>query len=340
MALRNDLQRFMQTILIGATIGGVISTAMITEICGQLCGPQGLAIASVSVIFLQLVIGEIIPKSVAVANPYWVADKMLPIYYGVSRCVYPFSRGLNKAVSAFLGIFGVRVDTSKTPYVTEEELDLIFQSAMKRGIVEKEEGEMIRSVRTLDTKSVNEVMTPLVGMICIDAKEPIHALHDLCLMTQFSRIPVFADRFDNIVGVVSMKALLKNISESTGQKGPAFNNLTVEEIAEKAIFILKTMTLLNALRLLKEKTLAICVDEYGGTTGLVTLEDVLEEIVGEIYDPDEEKDKKERTEKYLQIRDNGDGSYTILATADIEDVSTPRCGNARRGLQLHWWLHV
>lgn len=181
---------------------------------------------------------------------------------------------------------------------------------------------MIRSVRNLDSKSVKEVMTPLVDMIGIEASESISNLHQLCLATQFSRMPVFQGRFDSIVGVVSMKTLLKHAcSWKEGEASPCYEELTVREIADKPYFVPETMSLLNALRSLKERTLAICVDEYGGTTGLVTLEDVLEEIVGEIYDPEEEKDALEREKNTSKISCIGPGRFVMSATADIEDVN-------------------
>lgn len=323
-ALREDIQRFLQTILIGATLSSVISTAFITEICGKLFGPKGLAIATISVSLVMLTFGEIIPKSMAVSSPLTFAKAALPIFYSISKFVYPVSKGLNYGIAVFLSVFGISVDTNKTPYVSEEELDLIFASAMQSGIVDAEEGQMIRSVRNLDSKSVKEVMTPLVDMMCISGQEPISTLHQLCLDTQFSRVPVYNERFDSIIGVVSLKTLLKHarLDETHSASGsPAFEELRVDEICDKPFFVPETQSLLTALRSLKERTLAICVDEYGGTTGLITLEDVLEEIVGEIYDPEEEKDKRERAVNRTKIQSLGGGRFRMDATTDVDDVT-------------------
>ncbi|CAE7653061.1 CBSDUFCH1 [Symbiodinium sp. CCMP2592] len=320
-ALREDIQRFMQTILIGATLAGVVSTAFITEICGQLFGPRGLGIATVSVTLVQLTLGEILPKSMAVSNPYNFAQATLPIFYRISTVVYPVSKILNEAMSLLLAMCGVPVDTKKTPYVSEEELDLVFRSAMQSGIVDAEEGEMIRSVRNLDSKRIKEIMTPLVDMICIESEEPISKLHNVIKETQFSRIPVYEVRFDNIVGVVSMKTLLKNAN--CLEDFVSDNTKKVQEICDVPVFVPETMSLISALRLLKERTLAICVDEYGGTTGLITLEDVLEEIVGEIYDPDEEKDRVEKQQNRAKIQQLGPDHFSMSGLAekgDVEDI--------------------
>jgi len=318
-ALKEDIQRFMQTILIGATISGVFSTVFTTEICGQLFGPQGIAIAAVAISLIQLTVCEILPKSMAVSNPVGFAQAVLPFFYRVSAFVYPVSRVLNITVKLALKVFGISVDTSKTPFVSDEELDIMISSAMKSGLVDAEEGMMIRSVRNLDSKTVKEVMTPLVDMVGIESNAPLAALHKLCLDTQFSRMPVYTDRFDSIVGIVNMKTLLKHSKWSPAPE--TSDGLRVKDIQDKPFFVPETMSLLNALRCLKEKTLAICVDEYGGTTGLVTLEDVLEEIVGEIYDPDEAKDELERTKNSLQITKLAPGRFSISAVASVDDVN-------------------
>lgn len=315
-ALRGDINRFMQTILLGATLSGVVSTAFMTEICGQVFGSAGLAIATLGVTLTQLILGEIVPKSMAVSSPYAFAKKVLPMFHWVSFWVYPLSKRLTTVVTSGLGMFGISADPNKTPYVSEEELNLIFKSAIKSGVLEEEEGAMITSVRNLDSKCVKEVMTPLVDMICIEASEHLEALHELLLKTQYSRIPVYQERFDSIVGVTSMKALLR-CTHGSGD----FEDRAVEDISDRAFFVPETMSLLTALRALKERTMAICVNEYGGTVGLVTLEDVLEEIVGEIYDPDEEKDKIERAQNRSKIKQIGKGRFTMSATAEVEDVS-------------------
>jgi CBS domain containing-hemolysin-like protein len=310
----------LQTILIGTTLSGVVSASFITEMCGQLFGPRGLGIATVSVSLIQLTAGEIIPKLLAVSSPVMFCSATLPIFYRISAVVYPVSRFLNKAVSLMLHCFGISVDTSKTPLVSEAELDLMFNSAMKSGVLDGEEGDMIRSVRNLDRKSVKEVMTPLIDMICIDAQQSLDRLHQLWRETQFSRVPVYSNRFDKIVGVVSMKSLLKHVrlfDSGADARGVDM----VESICDTPFFVPETMSLLSALRQLKERTIAICVDEYGGTTGLVTLEDALEEIVGEIYDPEEEKDKLERVQNSSKIKELGKNRWDICAVAAIEDVN-------------------
>lgn len=317
-ALRADINRFMQTILIGSTISSVLSTAIVTQICGQLFGASGLAIATLSVTVGQLIFCEIVPKSVAVSNAYEFACITLPFYTSLSKVVYPMCRQLSHAVEQLLRCFGISIDASKTPYVSEEELDLMLKSAIQTGILETEEGKMISSVRELDSMRVNDIMIPLVDMVCVDAAEPIAKLHEIFSSTQYSRLPVYKDRFDNIVGVVSMKTLLRKVKFLVRDD---WETVSVDQISDKPFFVPETMSVLNLLKYLKERPIAVCVDEYGGTTGLITLEDVLEEIVGEIYDPDVEKHELKRKRRSDQIECIAEGVYVMSAAVDIDDVS-------------------
>lgn len=320
-ALRGDIQRFMQTILIGATCSSVMSTAIVTDLCGQLFGQRGLLLATSLVTVLQLVLCEIIPKSVAVSNAYAFSTATLPLFYYMSKVVYPLGRWLNCIVEFVLRVFfGVSVDASKTPYVSEDELDLILKTAIQNGVFETEEGKMISSVRNLDGKRVKDIMVPLVDMTCIDAAYPLSALHRMFTCSQFSRVPVYTDRFDNITGIVSMKTLLKHVRNKDDDPKDLWDTSTVGSICDEPFFVPETMSLLTLLQCLKERTIAVCVDEYGGTTGLVTLEDVLEKIVGDIYDPDVEKDKPSRRRSNT-IDTLGGGIFTMLASAHVDDIN-------------------
>lgn len=316
-ALRNDIQRFMQTILTCATVSAVMSTAVVTEIFGQLFGPDGLAIAAFSVTLFQLILCEIMPKSVAVSHAHGFARATLPIFYAISAVLYPVSKVVNRVVVVFLRIFGVSVDDKATPFVSEEELDLVFSSAMQSGVVEPEEGEMIRSVRNLDMQKVKDVMTPLVDITGVEESAPITALYDTCMSTQFTRLPVYDTRIDRVTGIVSMKQLMKHIKDLTN----ATSSVKVQDICDTPFFVPETMSLRRALRVLQERTMAICVDEYGGTTGLVTLEDILEEIVGDIYDPDDLPEKRQRALRSSMVESLGAGRFLMSAAADVDDVS-------------------
>jgi len=290
----------------------------VTHICGQLFGADGLAIATISVTVGQLVFCEIVPKSLAVSNAYVYAKTTLPFFNALSWFVYPVCRNLSLGMASLLRCFGVSIDASKTAYVSEQELDLMLRDASRAGILETEEGKMIKSVRELDTRRASDIMIPLVDMVCINAMHPISVLQEVFSKTQYSRLPVYQDRFDNIVGIVSMKALLRKVRSL---ETVDWETVKVLDILDEAKFVPETMTVLNLLQFLKERSIAICVDEYGGTAGMVTLEDVLEEIVGDIYDPDVEPTNPRYINSSDEITELSEGHFTMKATTSMDDVN-------------------
>jgi len=316
--LRADINRFIQTILIGSTISSVLSTVFVTHICGQLFGAQGLAIATLSVTVGQLVFCEIVPKSLAVSNAYAFAKTTLPFFNALSWFVYPVCRNVSLAMAWLLRCCGVSIDASKTAYVSEQELDLMLKDALRAGILETEEGKMISRVRELDTSRASDIMIPLVDMVCINATQPISVLQEVFSSTQFTRLPVYQDRFDNIVGIVSIKALLRKVRSLETLE---WEKVKVLDILDEPHFVPETMTVLNLLQFLKERSIAVCVDEYGGTAGLVTLEDVLEEIVGEIYDPDVESTNPRYMHGGDEIVELYEGRFSMKASTSIDDVN-------------------
>mmetsp|Transcript_105027 Transcript_105027/g.208801 ORF Transcript_105027/g.208801 Transcript_105027/m.208801 type:complete len:655 (-) Transcript_105027:143-2107(-) len=316
--LREDINRFIQTILIGSTISSVLSTVFVTHICGQLFGARGLAIATLSVTVGQLVLCEILPKSLAVSNAYAFARLTLPFFNSLSWFVYPVCRNLSMSLAWLLRCCGISIDASKTAYVSEQELDLMLKDALRAGVLETEEGKMISRVRNLDTSRASDIMIPLVDMVCINAEQPISVLQNVLSSTQYSRLPVYQDRFDNIVGIVSIKALLRKVRSLETLE---WETVKILDILDEAHFVPETMTVLNLLQFLKERSIAVCVDEYGGTAGLVTLEDALEEIVGEIYDPDVEPTNPRHMNSGDEIVELQEGRFSMKASTSIDDVN-------------------
>jgi len=194
----------------------------------------------------------------------------------------------------------------------------MLKDALRAGVLETEEGKMISRVRNLDTSRASDIMIPLVDMVCINAEQPISVLQNVLSSTQYSRLPVYQDRFDNIVGVVSIKALLRKVRSLETLE---WETVKILDILDEAHFVPETMTVLNLLQFLKERSIAVCVDEYGGTAGLVTLEDVLEEIVGEIYDPDVESTNPRHINGGDEIIELNEGHFSMKASTSIDDVN-------------------
>jgi CBS domain containing-hemolysin-like protein len=190
---------------------------------------------------------------------------------------------------------------------SDEEIQALIEEARDEGIIEKEEGPLIKSIVEFGDTIVREIMTPRVDMICIPRKEDIHTLRDLVIREKHSRIPVYRDRVDNIEGIVIAKDLLEFSADE-------YTHHPLDPLIREAYFVPETM---NVSELLKEfqrrcQKLAIVVDEHGGVSGLVTMEDLMEEIVGEIQD---EYDHEE-----VMILEEGPHDYIVFGDAEVDEL--------------------
>jgi CBS domain containing-hemolysin-like protein len=190
---------------------------------------------------------------------------------------------------------------------SDEEIDTFIDEAKEEGIIEKGEGELLRSVVEFGDTIVREIMTPRVDMICLRRDATLQKLRNLIIAEKYSRIPVYKDRIDNVDGIAMAKDLLPY-----GER--AHDGDPIEPLIRPAEFVPESMMVSDLLKLFKrvKQKMAIVVDEHGGVTGLVTMEDVMEEIVGEIQD---EYDAEE-----AQIVQNGPGDYTIHGEAKVEEL--------------------
>ncbi|KAG9137269.1 hypothetical protein Leryth_014907 [Lithospermum erythrorhizon] len=203
------------------------------------------------------------------------------------------------------------------PYVTEDELKLMLRGAELSGAIEEEEQDMIENVLEIKDTHVREVMTPLVDVIAIDATATLIDFHSLWVTHQYSRIPVFEQRIDNIVGIAYAMDLLDCV-----QKGDLLESLLVGDMAHRpAYFVPDSMSVWNLLRefRIRKVHMAIVLNEYGGTIGVVTLEDVVEEIVGEIFDENDSKEEIEKKTGYIVMR--AEGIYDVDANTSIDQLS-------------------
>ncbi|MEE9474189.1 MAG: hemolysin family protein [Candidatus Hydrothermarchaeaceae archaeon] len=292
--------RLLATILVGNNLVNVGIAAIITSMSIIFFGNRGVGIAIGTATLLILIFGEITPKSFAAKNAERVS---LFVAWPISVLVklfYPFVRGIVLIISPIIRILGGEV---KRPFVTEEEIKLLVDLGEKEGTIEKEEKEMIRGVFKFGDTTAKEVMVPRIDMSCIDGDAPVKEAKKVALETGYSRTPVYDGSIDNIVGFLFTKDLLNVDKEDT----------KVKDIMRQAYYVPETKKLDEILNEMQEgKTqMAIVVDEYGGTAGLVTLEDLVEEIVGEILDEKEE----------FPIKIIDDTTAVINAKTSISDVN-------------------
>ncbi|KAM1041148.1 hypothetical protein ACFX13_031106 [Malus domestica] len=313
--LRNDVTRFLTTILIGTTVVNIGATALVTDAATAIFGEAGVTAATGVMTVAILLLTEITPKSVAVHNPTEVARFVVRPVAWLSLVLYPVGRIVTYLSMGMLKILGLKGRSE--PYVTEEELKLMLRGAELSGAIEEEEQDMIENVLEIKDTHVREVMTPLVDVVAIDASATLVDFHDLWVTHQYSRVPVFEQRVDNIVGIAYAMDLLDYV-----QKGELLESTSVGDMAQKpAYFVPDSMSVWNLLRefRIRKVHMAVVLNEYGGTVGIVTLEDVVEEIVGEIFDENDSKEEIQKKTGYIVMR--AEGIYDVDANTSIDQLS-------------------
>lgn len=310
-ALQRDLTRFLTTILVSTTTATVFSTAIATELAGHIFGPAAVAYVTAALTVIFLFLGEILPKALAVHAPAKVARLMVPVISLLSIIVYPVGKLLAWFSTQILRLLKLPMESDAN--VSEEELRLIVTGADRSGSIEKHESQIIHNVLDLEDTDVSEVMCPRVDVVAIAADESLTKFLEMEMESHYSRLPVFHGSVDNIVGVAMTKSLLRFLTEDSS----LLNQTKVSEIMDPAFFVPESMSVWVALEEMRRRRLhmAIVVDEYGGTAGLVTLEDILEEVVGEIYDEDDDYEAESSL-----VRKGKNGELLIEGQAELDRV--------------------
>ncbi|KAL0399137.1 UNVERIFIED_CONTAM: putative DUF21 domain-containing protein, chloroplastic [Sesamum radiatum] len=313
--LRNDVTRFLTTILIGTTVVNIGATALVTEAATAIFGEAGVSAATGVMTVAILLLTEITPKSIAVHNATEVARFVVRPVAWLSLVLYPVGRVVTYLSMGMLKLLGLKGRSE--PYVTEDELKLMLRGAELSGAIEEEEQDMIENVLEIKDTHVREVMTPLVDVVAIDASATLVDFHNSWVDHQYSRVPVFEERIDNIVGIAYAMDLLDYV-----QKGELLESSVVGDMAHKpAYFVPDSMSVWNLLRefRIRKVHMAVVLNEYGGTVGIVTLEDVVEEIVGEIFDENDSKEEIQKKTGYVVMR--AEGIYDVDANTSIDQLS-------------------
>jgi CBS domain containing-hemolysin-like protein len=306
--LAQDITRFLTTILVGNNLVNIAATALVTEVATEAFGSAGVGVATGVMTFLILFFGEITPKSLAVHHAVAVAQVAAWPIYLLSVLLYPVGRFFGLVSGLFLRALGL--EPRNVSLVSEEELRLILAGAEEAGTIEAQEEEMIHSILELEETPVREIMTPRVEMVAIEAEASLEDFLHLFREHRYSRVPVYRESVDHIVGIAYAQDLLDYRCQED------LKGRTVASIAHPPYFVPENMDAWSLLKELRRRKvhMAIVVDEFGGTAGLVTLEDVIEEIVGEIYDETDEPED-------APIKRLADGALSIQAQTPIDEVS-------------------
>jgi len=299
--LKSNPSRMMSSVNLGNNLASIAATALATDISLKLFGDEGLAIAIGIMTFLILIFGEITPKTYCNANPTKVAIKNSRILLGFSYALFPIVWFFEIITKGMIKLTG---SSDMPPGLTEDEIKGIVDQGLKDKAIEKQESELVHGALNFDDIVIRSVMTPRTKMFSLKSKTILFEALPQINQSGFSRIPIHGDNKDEIVGIIHVRDVLKALEDDKKK------TYTLEKISRKPIFVSQEKMVSDLLREMqgRQTHMAIVVDEFGGVEGCVTLEDLLEEIVGEIRD---ETDTKEQVFK-------NDGQDSIITDGEIE----------------------
>lgn len=270
----------LTTILIGNNIVNITCSSIATVVCIAVVGEQyGSLVSTIVTTIVVLIFGEVMPKSIA-------KDHAEPIAIGVSAVISflmliftPFSAFFILLKKGIAKLFRSKESVS----VTEEELMAIIDEIEDEGVLEQQESNLVRSALQFDETTVDEIITPRVSVVAVDVNDSAKDVCDKFLSEQYSRMPVYEKTLDNIIGVINQKDFLKEYL-AQGEK------LMIRDIVQETVYFPHMLRISEVLRTMQKKKCHMCVvlDQHGGTLGIVTMEDLLEELVGEIWDESDE----------------------------------------------------
>lgn len=312
---------FLATIQVGVTFAGFLSSAFASDQFAQRLqfwlDPTGqshwIKTASMVVItlilsFFSLVFGELVPKRIALQNPERMARGIAGFIHGFNFVMTPFTRLLACSTNLVLRILKIDPDYSEKA-MTEEDLRILLDASNENGNIQVQEKEMIDNIFEFNDKEVSEIMTHRTNVIALPLGATLEETVQMCCEEKFSRIPVYEESIDNIVGILHIKDVLLYLGRS--DRDP----FVLQDLIRQPYVTPETKTIDSLFREMQRDRvqLAIVIDEYGGTAGIVTIEDLLEEIVGNIQD--------EYDEEELEIVSQPDGSYLIDGMTSLDDVA-------------------
>jgi len=302
LKLENNYDSLLSTILIGNNLVNIAMTAIATVMFVSIYGQSGATISTVVMTLVVLTFGEITPKSLAKENPERFAVFSAPLIGALRIILTP----VNFLFSQWKRLIRALFRSEKMPAVTEDELVTIVDEAYVTGGIDSYQNRLIQNAIEFDDIEASDVLTPRVDIKAIELDTPEDDIDRMFLETGFSRLPVYEDELDNILGVLNQKDFHNYVYRRGG---------SVAKVMKPVIYVAASMKAADLLRKLQENKcrVAIVVDEYGGTEGIVTSEDIVRELVGEIYDESDTVADQEITR--LQ-----DGSYRVLGSANIEKM--------------------
>lgn len=319
LEITDDSEKLIGSVLLGNNLVNILATSLATALLTQAFGENGVALATLVMTLLVLIFAEVLPKTYAITNAETAAALVSRPISLVVTVFSPVVGAVRLLVRGILRVFGVRIDPDSHIMAVREEIAGALQLGHSEGVVEKEDRDRILGALDLGDRMVEEIMLHRSNIEMINADDDPQTILEQCLKSSHTRLPVYADDPENITGVIHAKDLLRAMYKTIG--GPegdakALKNFDITAVAIPPYFVPETTTLDDQMRqfLRMRSHFALVVDEYGTLQGLITLEDILEEIVGEItdeFDPDADH----------QVKRSEDGHYFVDGAMTIRDLN-------------------
>ena len=318
--LLKEPSKFLSTIQVGITLASFFASAsaatglsqFLSVFLNKMKVPYSAQLSMIIVTFLlsyvTLVFGELIPKRVALRSSEKMALSSIGVIVFISKIFSPFVKFLTFSTNVVLTLLKLKEDNIEEK-VSKEELRSLVEVGREHGIINEVEKEMIENIIVCDEKIAREIMIPRTKVFLIDRNTTIEELFETKEVGKYSRIPVYEEEADNIVGIL----LTKDLMMEAYKKG--FENINISEMVQEAYFVPETKNvneLFNEMQL-EKKHIAILIDEYGGFSGIVTLEDLIEEVMGNIADEYDDED--------LSIRQLSPNKYLISGDVSLNDLN-------------------
>lgn len=318
--LFEDSTKFLSTIQVAITLAGFFSSASAATGISQVLGgwitqfgipySNTIAVVVVTIIlsYFTLVFGELVPKRIALQKAEAFSLFVVQPIYIISKILSPFIKLLSLSTNGFLHLIGMKTENLEEA-VSEEEIKKMLETGSENGVFNEIEKEMINSIFSFDDKTAKDVMVPRREVFAIDIEEPLEKILDEILETRHSRIPVYEEQIDNIIGILQVKDVMIEARKKS------FEEVDIRALLKEAFFVpdgKSTDELFREMQKTKNR-MAVLIDEYGGVSGILTVEDLVEEVMGEITD--------EHEEEVVELQKIGEKEYLLDGSILIEELN-------------------
>lgn len=318
--LFEDSTKFLSTIQVAITLAGFFSSASaatgISQVLGGWIAQFGIpysntiAVVVVTIIlsYFTLVFGELVPKRISLQKAEAFSLFVVQPIYIISKILSPFIKLLSLSTNGFLHLIGMKTENLEEA-VSEEEIKKMLETGSENGVFNEIEKEMINSIFSFDDKTAKDVMVPRREVFAIDIEEPLEKILDEILETRHSRIPVYEEQIDNIIGILQVKDVMIEARKKS------FEEVDIRALLKEVFFVpdgKSTDELFREMQKTKNR-MAVLIDEYGGVSGILTVEDLVEEVMGEITD--------EHEEEVVELQKIGEKEYLLDGSILIEELN-------------------